>query len=179
MLRDRYGVGARVAMRTAAGWSQAEAADAWTRRWPDDPKTFKSISTWELWPGPTGHAPSLTVLDRLAQIYGCAVADLVAGWGEHGPDVDRAIGDAGDRRTFAWQIEHLDLTDLTSATQDVARSLPAGRRRSLAEAEHGRSDGSGPGGRRTGGRDRVGPPPRRSGRRLDEYLHLPQHGARP
>jgi len=31
----------------------------------------------------TGYAPSLTVLDRLAQLYGCDVTDLLTGWGEH------------------------------------------------------------------------------------------------
>ncbi|MDQ4020240.1 MAG: hypothetical protein M3257_01065 [Actinomycetota bacterium] len=43
------------------------------------------MSYWENWPSRTGHAPSLAVLDRLAQLYDCDVADLVPGWGEHGP----------------------------------------------------------------------------------------------
>ncbi len=72
------GSNARVAMRLAHGWTQAEAAQQWNRRWPDDPKTFKNISYWENWPSPTGHMPSLHVLDRLAQIYDCNVADLLA-----------------------------------------------------------------------------------------------------
>src|SRR5881398_1085283 len=38
-LRTRYGLNARVAMRIAHGWTQAEAAQAWNNRWPDDPKT--------------------------------------------------------------------------------------------------------------------------------------------
>ncbi|TQM16116.1 hypothetical protein [Pseudonocardia kunmingensis] len=73
-------------MRLAHGWTQAITAQEWNRRWPDDPKTFKNISYWENWPSPTGHMPSLLVLDRLAQLYGCAVSDLVAGWGEHAAD---------------------------------------------------------------------------------------------
>lgn len=80
----RYHVNPRVAHRIARGWSQREAADAWNGRWPDDPKTFKNFSTWELWPGPTGHAPALATLDRLAQLYECAVSDLVADMPNHG-----------------------------------------------------------------------------------------------
>jgi hypothetical protein len=127
-LRDRYGVNARVAMQTAAGWSQAEAAEVWTRRWPDDPKTFKNISMWELWPGPTGHAPSLAVLDRLAQLYGCAVADLVAGWGDHG---NAAPSTALEERALAWQVTHLDLHELARALADWSRRLPGRHRRAL------------------------------------------------
>ncbi len=40
-----------------------------TPRWPDEPKTFKKISSWEVWPSSTGRAPSLDTVDRLAQIY--------------------------------------------------------------------------------------------------------------
>jgi hypothetical protein len=74
---DRYGVNPRVAFRLARDWSQREAAERWTQRWPDDPKTFKNISYWEQWPAATGYAPSLDVLARLAELYECSVADLV------------------------------------------------------------------------------------------------------
>ena len=60
------------------GWSQGQAADHWNARWPDDPKSFKNFSYWELWPASTGHAPSLDVLARLAELYECGVADLVS-----------------------------------------------------------------------------------------------------
>ncbi|MBM9507810.1 hypothetical protein [Actinacidiphila acididurans] len=80
----RYRVNPRVAHRMARGWSQREAADAWNGRWPDDGKTFKNFSTWELWPGPTGHAPSLATLDRLAQLYECAVSDLLTDMPSYG-----------------------------------------------------------------------------------------------
>ncbi len=75
--RRQYRVNARCAFRLAHGWSQREAADRWNVRWPADPKTFKSFSYWELWPGPTGHMPSFDVLTKLAELYECAVADLV------------------------------------------------------------------------------------------------------
>jgi transcriptional regulator with XRE-family HTH domain len=65
------------ALRWARGWSQRQVADEWCRRWPDDLKTGKNISYWETWPQ-SGHAPSLGTLDRLAQLYECDVADLVA-----------------------------------------------------------------------------------------------------
>lgn len=122
-LRARYGLPARVAMRVAHGWSQADAAAAWNRRWPDEPKSFKNISYWETWPSPTGHAPSLAVLDRLAQVYECDVADLVVGWGEHGPD--------GCSDTLAWQVQHLDLPEFTRCLADWAQQLPATHRREL------------------------------------------------
>lgn len=75
--RDQYGVNVRAALRMARGWSQRDAADEWNKRWPDDPKTFKNFSYWELWPASTGHAPSLDVLSRLAEMYACGIADLV------------------------------------------------------------------------------------------------------
>lgn len=128
-LRGRYGVNARLAVRLARGWTQAEVAAAWTRRWPDDPKTFKSVSYWENWPSPTGHAPSLAVLDRLARLYGCDVADLLAGWGEHGPRAAPPPGVEGE--ALAWQVEHLDLPQLTRSVVDWARCLPEHQRRPL------------------------------------------------
>lgn len=83
-VRRRYRVNARVAPRLARGLSQRQVAELWNQRWPDDPKTFKNISTWELWPASTGHAPSLDTLDRLAQLYECSVADLLADLPNHG-----------------------------------------------------------------------------------------------
>jgi hypothetical protein len=74
---DRYGVNKRVAFRLAHGWSQRQAADEWNQRWPGNPKTFKNFSYWELWPASTGHAPSLEVLASLAELYECAVVDLL------------------------------------------------------------------------------------------------------
>ncbi len=129
VLRDRYGLGALAAARTAGGWSQAEVAAAWSERWPDDPKTFKNVSYWENWPAPTGHAPSLAVLDRLARLYGCTLADLVAGWGEHGPTATPAVD--AEREALIWQVEHLDLHELSRSISDWAVRLPAQHRRDL------------------------------------------------
>jgi hypothetical protein len=83
--RAAYRVNARVALRLVHGWSQPQAAAWWTARWPDDPKTFKNFSYWELWPGGTGHAPSLDTLDRLAQLYECSVTDLLADCSDYAP----------------------------------------------------------------------------------------------
>jgi hypothetical protein len=76
--RRRYRVNPRVAFRLAHGLSQREVADLWNGHWPDEPKTFKNVSYWEVWPSRTGHEPSLEVLGRLAQLYKCSVTDLLA-----------------------------------------------------------------------------------------------------
>ena len=77
VLRQRYHLNARVAFRYAHRWSQRQAADEWNRRWPDELKTFKSFSYWEQWPSSTGHAPSFDNFSKLAQLYECAVSDLL------------------------------------------------------------------------------------------------------
>jgi tetratricopeptide (TPR) repeat protein len=82
--QQRFHVNARVALRQARGWTQPEAAERWTSKWPHDPKTFKSFSYWEAWPSATGYAPSLDVLDRLAQLYECSIADLVSDLDDYG-----------------------------------------------------------------------------------------------
>ncbi len=76
-LRQRYRFNARVALRYAHGWSQRQAADEWNKRWPDELKTFKMFSYWEMWPSTTGHAPSFDNLSKLAELYECAVSDLL------------------------------------------------------------------------------------------------------
>jgi hypothetical protein len=78
IFRTEYNLNARVALRLAHGWSQTEAAQRWNDRWPADPKTFKNFSYWEQWPNKTGYAPSLDVLGRLADLYECAIVDLLA-----------------------------------------------------------------------------------------------------
>ena len=77
-LRQRFRVNARVALRYAHGWSQRQAADEWNKRWPDELKTFKMFSYWEMWPSSTGHAPSFDNLSKLAELYECVVSDLLA-----------------------------------------------------------------------------------------------------
>jgi hypothetical protein len=118
VLRSEYGLNARVAMRLAHRWSQADAAREWNRRWPDDPKTFKNFSYWENWPSKSGYMPSLTTLDRLAQLYECRVADLLADWGDH-RKTERA--EPGERdavasgRVLAMRAASLELPELTDA----------------------------------------------------------------
>jgi hypothetical protein len=77
VLRERYRFNARVALRYAHGWSQSQAAEEWNKRWPDELKTFKMFSYWEQWPSATGHAPTFDNLGRLAELYECAVSDLL------------------------------------------------------------------------------------------------------
>jgi hypothetical protein len=92
MLRHEFGYNALQAARLSHAWSQRDAADAWNQQWPDDPKTFKSISYWETWfdSPKTGYSPNLTVLDRLAQLCQCNVRDLLTGYGEHRPTTTTA-----------------------------------------------------------------------------------------
>lgn len=73
----------RSALRVVRDWSQRDASEHWNRRWPADPKTFKNFSYWELWPSSTGHAPSLDVLARLAELYECSAADLISDVGDY------------------------------------------------------------------------------------------------
>jgi predicted kinase len=80
-LAARWALKPRAALRIAHGWSQGRAAEEWNRRWPDDLKTFKNFSYWETWPD-SGYAPSLLVLRKLARLYECRVADLVADLGD-------------------------------------------------------------------------------------------------
>jgi transcriptional regulator with XRE-family HTH domain len=75
-LRAQLSVSARAAMRLAHGWTQQQAADEWELRWPDRPKDKKWFSYQERWPN-GGRPPSLADLDRLAQLYQCAVTDLL------------------------------------------------------------------------------------------------------
>lgn len=89
VFRTKYRVNTRVALRLARSWSQRQAADEWNQRWPDEPKTFKNFSYWEVWPSSTGHEPSLDVLGRLARLYECSVSDLVADLPDYRPR-DRA-----------------------------------------------------------------------------------------
>ncbi|EOD69364.1 hypothetical protein [Amycolatopsis vancoresmycina] len=112
---ERYQVNMRVALRLVRGWSQRQAAEAWNARWPTDPKTFKNFSYWELWPGGTGHAPSLAVLGNLAELYECSLADLLA--------------DAADFRTFDevhqahQQLAVLDQPARANTLQDFVARL--------------------------------------------------------
>jgi tetratricopeptide (TPR) repeat protein len=94
-LRQRYRFNARVALRYAHEWSQRQAADEWNRRWPDELKTFKSFSCWEQWPSRTGHAPTFDNFSKLAELYECAVSDLLVDL----PDFRHRDTTAGPRET--------------------------------------------------------------------------------
>lgn len=132
VLRDRYAVNSRVACREAHGWSQEEAARQWNELWPGDPKTLKNFSYWENWPAESGYAPSLVVLDRLAELYSCDVADLIVEWGRHRPATETpATGEAIDEHTLAWQVHHLDPDQLTQSVMAWSRYWLAQDRRSL------------------------------------------------
>jgi hypothetical protein len=150
IFRVELGVNARVALRVAHGWSQGDVADRWNARWPDDPKTFKNISYWEAWPAPTGYAPSIEVLSKLAELYECHVADLLSDTADHRnrdpafrarSDLARlpdAVGDAGghggrrenatdDTRDalaeFISRLEECDVHELARQTAGWAAQL--------------------------------------------------------
>jgi hypothetical protein len=114
----------RVALRLARGWSQRDAAEQWNDRWPAEPKTFKNFSYWELWPADTGHAPSLDVLGRLAELYECRVADLLTDVADfrgadqahrHHQQLVALNGNGSDAahamRDVVAQLEHVDVQE--------------------------------------------------------------------
>jgi tetratricopeptide (TPR) repeat protein len=103
-LRQHYRFNARVAFRYAHGWSQREAADEWNKRWPDELKTFKMFSYWEMWPSSTGHAPTFDNLGKLAELYECAVSDLLVDL----PDF-RYLDVAGGMQTTALTVPGPDV----------------------------------------------------------------------
>jgi transcriptional regulator with XRE-family HTH domain len=71
---ERFELSPLTALRLAHGWTQHDAAREWTARWPKTPKTYKDFSNWE-----TGrHTPRLDIFDKLAQLYTCDLADLLA-----------------------------------------------------------------------------------------------------
>lgn len=121
VFRRRYGLNARAALRLVRGWSQERAAEEWSRRWPDDIKAAKNFSHWETWPQ-SGHSPSLDVLDRLAQLYECSVADLVADLGDH-RHLDRARHVPG-QLVPAIPTATPAANPLTPASLDIARVGP-------------------------------------------------------
>lgn len=166
-LQIRFEVNCRAAMRMAHGWSQREAAERWNTRWPDEPKTFKSISYWETWPSPTGYEPSLGVLARLAELYECDAADLVTDVGQHrAADPNSAAPQDSASALHAWQLQSLDMSELTRYVGDVSSTLPTGERRAqllklsaaaAAAAPTERPAGRGPRGGAPTARELAGP----------------------
>ncbi|MFI5590123.1 hypothetical protein ACIA5G_34110 [Amycolatopsis sp. NPDC051758] len=118
----RYNVNMRVALRLARDWSQRDVAEHWNSRWPEDPKTFKNFSYWELWPAETGHAPSLVVLGNLAALYECSVADLVADAADFRASdlahkarqqlIDLRPPESGGLQDFVDRLDGIDVRDL-------------------------------------------------------------------
>ena len=135
---ERYRVNTRVALRLVRGWSQREAAEQWNDRWPTEPKTFKNFSYWELWPADTGHAPSLDVLRRLAELYECSTADLVNDCADfrtldaahrHERQLAQIPDDA---RELISRLEVMDVHELASLTSGWSERLGrAASRRAL------------------------------------------------
>lgn len=128
---ERYRVNLRAAFRLAHGWSQREAADAWNKRWPADPKTFKNFSYWEQWPADTGHAPSLEVLGKLAELYACRLSDLVndvadfrsADAAHRQNEQLAALNSADDTvRDFVTRLDQIDVHELANLATVWARS---------------------------------------------------------
>ncbi|MDV6014017.1 hypothetical protein [Haloechinothrix sp. LS1_15] len=144
---ENYGMNMRVALRAVRDWSQRDAAEQWNRRWPSDPKTFKNFSYWELWPARTGHAPSLEVLARLAELYECSISDLVsdcADFRSHDPihretqglahvsSVIQPDGETGEVEELVTRVDRTDVHELArTAVSWVSRVGTGLSRRAL------------------------------------------------
>lgn len=124
-LRDRYGVNSRVAYRLAHGLTQAEVAQRWNEQWPEPgaPKTAKTISYWEVWPGAGGRTPSPDTLNKLAFLYRCSAGELLDGEDFSRLDPANAIDvDADDRMDGAGSSEKSPSMDQGS----LAALVPTG-----------------------------------------------------
>ncbi len=142
--RRRYRVNPRIAFRWAHGWSQQAVADRWNAHWPDQPKTLKNVSYWEQWPSPTGHEPSLAVLDRLALLYECSVTDLLADLADYRhldsppraqPSGSSAADEVPAPRALdrAAGVPSLGLAELSSPDWSVEEQRDAMERRQLLQ----------------------------------------------
>ncbi|WP_322759540.1 helix-turn-helix transcriptional regulator [Frankia sp. Cr2] len=156
----RYRLNARVAFRLAHGWTQEEAARRWNARWSGEgpPKTGKSFSYWEIWPGRGGRAPSTRTLARLAELYLCRPGDLLDGedFGRRDTGRDELSGqpgraavpaivgddhsDCGRSRGGGRCVEHeADVGDCVdradSCPEPAAPVIPAPRAGGLAASE--------------------------------------------
>jgi hypothetical protein len=127
LIRERYQVNARVALRWAHGITQAEVAIEWCARWPDDPKTDQNVSTWERWPE-SGHEPSVRTLGRLAEIYQCDLSDVVADLGRY-----RHLDPANAAPVVA-SVRELDVRGCDASDGDEADSYEATNRRDFTRA---------------------------------------------
>jgi tetratricopeptide (TPR) repeat protein len=126
VIKERYRVAPMVAFRLAHGWTQEEVADRYNAAWPSEhPKTGNQISYWENWrldapSGSTARMPSYRDLDRLAQLYECAVADLLDApdYGERDPNAvtpEAASGHNETRISSELMLEEGDRTNRRDA----------------------------------------------------------------
>ena len=151
VIKDRYRVAPLVAFRLAHGWSQTEVADRYNAAWPSEhPKTGNQISYWENWrldapSGSTGRMPPYRELDRLAQLYQCAVTDLLDApdYGERDPNARPAAvtpeAASGHNETGASSEAMLEEGDRTNRRDALKLGLigaaaPEVVRRVLADA---------------------------------------------
>jgi transcriptional regulator with XRE-family HTH domain len=121
ILRGELSVSARAAMRLAHSWTQQQAAEQWGLRWPDRPKDKKWFSYQERWPN-GGRPPSLDDLHKLAQLYQCALADLLT------------------------DLDYQDLDLATNAVEEPARASSPVEPTAVSSSRSPGRDGPGPSG---------------------------------
>ncbi|MEJ3741716.1 DUF4254 domain-containing protein [Actinomycetes bacterium KLBMP 9797] len=137
LFRLLYQVNARVAFRYAHCWNQGEVAKLWCEHWPDDPKTSKNISYWELWPAESGRTPSFAILARLAELYECSVSDLLADL----PNYRHRDGANGDRPDATAVVVALPSEHIADRHQGSGQNLlPTARL--VVDSFHGQPEGS-------------------------------------
>ena len=125
MLRNRWPeLTPRAALRIAHCWTQRDVAIAWSKRFRTRQPEDKEISRCETWSSGSRGRPSLEMLDRYAQLYECAISDLLADVSDYRyQDRNYSNGPTADSRDGGRTPQFDALAEVESAQDDEAQEL--------------------------------------------------------